>query len=101
MSAPLNAPPVDLSDGRVNASGMLRPHDEYGVHGDRDHLLERLQNLRKVLPVFATELASARRQAAQLRMENQRLLERVRQLQAKSSAPGRRVNIGDRPRRDA
>jgi len=48
---------------------------------DRDHLLDRLENLRKIVPVFAEELANARRQSAQLRSENIKLLEQVRQLQ--------------------
>jgi hypothetical protein len=54
-----------------------------GVHreADRDLLLDRLQDLRGIVPVFARELASARRQAARLRLENGRLLEQVRQLQ--------------------
>jgi hypothetical protein len=47
---------------------------------DRDHLLDRLHSLRTIMPVFAQELASARRQAAALRLENRRLLERVQQL---------------------
>lgn len=47
---------------------------------DRDHLLDRLHSLRAIVPVFAQELASARRQAAVLRLENRRLLERVQQL---------------------
>ena len=49
---------------------------------ERDHLVERLHNLRTVLPVMAEELASARRQAASLRVENRRLVEQVRRLQA-------------------
>ncbi|HWJ50126.1 MAG TPA: hypothetical protein VNR42_03840 [Solirubrobacteraceae bacterium] len=48
---------------------------------DRDHLLDRLHNLRMIVPVFAQELASARRQAAALRVENRKLRERVQQLQ--------------------
>ena len=48
---------------------------------DRDHLLDRLQRLRSVLPVFAHELSTARRQAAQLRVENRRLTEQVTRLQ--------------------
>jgi hypothetical protein len=60
----------------------------------RDHLLERLHNLRSILPVFAAELASARRQAAQLRAENRRLSEQLRRLQddalARASATARR-----------
>lgn len=49
---------------------------------DRDHLLDRLQHLRGILPVFAQELASARRQTAALRVENRGLLEEVRRLRA-------------------
>lgn len=48
---------------------------------ERDYLLDRLQNLRAILPVFAQELASARRQAARLRLENASLTEQVRELQ--------------------
>lgn len=49
---------------------------------DRDHLLDRLQHLRTILPVFAQELASARRQTAALRVENRGLLDEVRRLRA-------------------
>jgi regulator of replication initiation timing len=47
---------------------------------DRDQVLERLRNLRRVLPVLAQEMAAARRQAARLRTDNRRLAEQVRQL---------------------
>ena len=40
-----------------------------------------LHNLRTILPVFAQELASARRQTVRLRADNARLLEQVRRLQ--------------------
>jgi hypothetical protein len=53
---------------------------------DRAHLLERLHELRMLVPAFAEELASARRQAAALRVERRRLLERVAQLQRDRSA---------------
>ncbi len=49
---------------------------------DRDHLLERLHHLRTILPVFAQELASSRRQAAALRVENHGLVDEVRRLRA-------------------
>jgi hypothetical protein len=49
---------------------------------DRDHLLERLHHLRTILPVFAQELASSRRQAAALRVENRGLVDEVRRLRA-------------------
>jgi len=48
---------------------------------DREHLLERLQSLRAILPVLAQELASARRQVARLRHENGRLAQRVEELE--------------------
>jgi hypothetical protein len=48
---------------------------------DRDQMLDRLQHLRTILPVFAQELATARRHAAQLRRDNRRLLEEVHRLQ--------------------
>lgn len=54
--------------------------------GDREHLLERLHNLRTILPVFAQELAGGRRQAARLRVENGRLAEEVRRLQRSHGA---------------
>lgn len=48
---------------------------------DREHLLDRLDRLRAILPAFAEELASSRRQAAALRIENRGLLAEVRRLQ--------------------
>lgn len=71
---------------------------------EREHLLDRLQSLRAILPVFAQELASARRESARLRLQNRRLEGQVRQLQrqqttrrdvrmrpggARAAAPGR------------
>lgn len=53
-----------------------------GAASDRDHLLERLHHLRTILPVFAQELASSRRQAAALRVENRGLVDEVRRLRA-------------------
>ena len=54
---------------------------------DREHLLDRLQDLRTIVPVFAHELASARRETTALRLENSRLLERIRELQRKHARP--------------
>jgi hypothetical protein len=47
---------------------------------DQAHLHERLENLRTIVPVFAREVAVARREVAALRLENERLLERIRDL---------------------
>ncbi len=76
----------------ANATAMSWPYGLSGSDGgslvvtagatDREHLLDRLQHLRGILPVFAQELASSRRQAAALRVENRGLLEEVRRLRA-------------------
>jgi hypothetical protein len=55
---------------------------------DRDQMLDRLQHLRTILPVFAQELATARRHAAQLRKDNRRLLEEVHRLQRERGTRG-------------
>jgi hypothetical protein len=47
-----------------------------------------LQHLRTILPVFAQELATARRHAAQLRRDNRRLLEEVHRLQRERGTRG-------------
>ena len=47
---------------------------------EREQMLDRLSNLRRVLPALAQEMAAARRQAARLRSDNRRLAEQVRQL---------------------
>ena len=47
---------------------------------ERDEMLDRLRNLRRILPALAQEMAAARRQAARLRTDNRRLSEQVRQL---------------------
>lgn len=73
------AEPQGLSVSPSRAGALPRSHSP-GV--ERDQLLARLQQLRGILPVFAEELASARRQAAALRVENRGLLEEVRRLRA-------------------
>jgi hypothetical protein len=60
-----------------------------GTHAiDRDQMLDRLQHLRTILPVFAQELATARRHAAQLRRDNRRLLDEVHRLQREHGTRG-------------
>jgi len=69
---------------------------------EREYLLERLRSLRAILPLLAEELAGARRQNAQLQLENGRLLEQMRELN-RQRAPQSRADLehGDRtgPRR--
>lgn len=86
-----------LSDPEASAGRRTGPHLGGGTI-DRDHLLDRLQHLRSILPVFAQELASARRQTAALRVENRGLLDEVRRLRAQrgeSSPPRARFDEKD------
>jgi hypothetical protein len=76
-----------LDDGaglieNVHPLGMNSAPRRGAGASDRDHLLERLHHLRMILPVFAQELASSRRQAAALRVENHGLVDEVRRLRA-------------------
>lgn len=89
MSAATNIaspPPSDLAGSDSGIGFLTHTHPLDGVIGsaagrsDRDHLLERLHHLRTILPVFAQELASSRRQAAALRVENRGLVDEVRRL---------------------
>lgn len=59
---------------------------------DRDQLLDRLHQLRTILPVFAQELAGVRRVAARLRSDNQRLQDEVRRLRREQAE----ARFGDR-----
>jgi hypothetical protein len=70
-----------LSQRRDHARGGGQVSSGIDRASERDYLLDRLQNLRAILPVFAQELASARRQTARLRLENASLTEQVRELQ--------------------
>ena len=80
MPAQLTTTPMpEISPERSSRRIGPLPVSTHAV--DRDHLLDRLHNLRMIVPVFAQELASARRQAAALRVENRKLRERVQQLQ--------------------
>lgn len=54
-------------------------------------MLDRLRDLRRVLPVLAQEMAAARRQAARLRTDNRRLAQQVRELQQALDARERSV----------
>jgi hypothetical protein len=82
-------------DGDAGLLRNIRPLEVNGATGrvagagDRDHLIERLHHLRTILPVFAQELASSRRQAAALRVENRGLVDEVRRLRAQRGASSR------------
>ena len=62
-----------------SAGRLTRSHSTAGAI-DREHLLNRLAHFRTILPAFAQEVASARRQSAALRVENRKLLEEIRLL---------------------
>jgi phage shock protein A len=63
---------------------------------DRDALLDRLHQLRTVIPAFAQELADVRRTAAQLRTDNRRLLAEVHRLRRErgESQAKQRLTVG-------
>ena len=48
---------------------------------DAAALIDRLQNLRNLLPAFAQEAAAARREAARLRLQNTKLQTRLTELE--------------------
>ncbi len=62
----------------------MRPEPSNPVRADTDagELVDRLQKLRKLLPAFAQETASARREAARLRLQNTKLQTRLAELEA-------------------
>jgi hypothetical protein len=67
----------------LNGNGSrpgIRSAPSRGEVLDRERLLDSLTHLRSVVPVFAQELVSARREASRLRVENGWLIEQVRQL---------------------
>ncbi|HEY2768260.1 MAG TPA: hypothetical protein VGI76_08385 [Solirubrobacteraceae bacterium] len=72
------------------ASPVVRPGEPRrdAAAADREHLLDRLQRLRSILPAFAKELANTRRQAAALRVENRSLQEEVRRLRRQAGDSG-------------
>ena len=56
-------------------NAMQRMHDEHAI-------IDRLHRLSVILPAMAQEAATARREAAVLRRENQRLTHRLAELEA-------------------
>lgn len=85
---------ADAADGagceHRDMATIANPHagQRFAVH-DREDLLDRLHRLRRMLPAYAADAASARREAAALRIENRRLLDEVRRLQRRNGAGAR------------
>lgn len=73
----------DRPAGPVGRERVVALLDLDSRAAERADLLDRLQRLRSVLPSFARETERARVQAARLRVENKRLVEQVRALQAR------------------
>jgi hypothetical protein len=76
---------------RTARSPIARDRGMVAQVREREQLTDRLRSLRRVLPVLAQEMASARRQAAHLRLDNRRLTEQVRELRAELQARELRV----------
>jgi hypothetical protein len=77
----VTSPPRGPAALEGNGSRPNRSRASSRSHPSRAEAIDRLEKLRSVVPVFAQELVSARRQSAQLRAENGWLLEQVRHLQ--------------------
>lgn len=60
-------------------------NDQSVTIGNAD-VVDRLVRLRAVLPLMANDLATARRRASALEVENQRLTRRVRELESRRTA---------------
>jgi hypothetical protein len=75
--------PHDLCGSSDSTGRLARSRLAVGM-SDREQLLDRLAHLRSILPALAQELATARRQAAALRVENRGLLDEVRRLHRQS-----------------
>ena len=87
-STPQQQPPLD----HPGAMAPRIPGHQIGSEAwERDQLVDRLRSLRRVLPVLAQEMATARRQAARLKVENRHLSEQVRELRAARAALEARV----------
>jgi hypothetical protein len=63
----------------------MRPEQVSPFRTDTDAaaLVDRLQELRNLLPAFAQEAAAARREAARLRLQNTTLQTRLAELEAR------------------
>jgi hypothetical protein len=85
---PVTAPtPPQSPLGGLDAPAPRLPGHKVGSEAwERDQLIDRLRSLRRVLPALAQEMASARRQAARLTIDNRRLTEQVRELRTELEA---------------
>lgn len=72
-----------LPQGGLDAPKPRLPGHQIGSEAwERDQLVDRLRSLRRVLPVLAQEMATARRQTARLKAENRHLSEQLRTTRA-------------------
>jgi len=77
------------------------PRGAQHVSGRSPHtadILDRLARLRLVLPALGQELATARREAAKLRVENGRLKDRLHRLEADGTLPNGTPSNGRSPK---
>jgi hypothetical protein len=62
----------------------MRANDQPPATSNSD-IVDRLARLRSILPLIATDLAAARRRANTLEIENQRLTQRVAELETRQT----------------
>lgn len=84
------SPIVPPAQPPFEPAGRLRLQPTRSEEREREQLLDRLQSLRRALPVLAQEMAAARRQAARLRSDNRKLSEQVRRLRTTLEARDRK-----------
>ncbi len=75
---------------------LAAPNQSHANAVDGNHLLDRLSHLRSILPVFAQELAVARRQVAWLQAENGGLQQELLQMQMHVSHTSRSITKEER-----
>lgn len=85
----LAARPLDWQLSVPGHGSWLGEIDARRLDGDA---VERLARLRRILPLLAEELARARRDAAAMRLENRRLLERLQELERDLALDAARAN---------
>ncbi|MGD1058250.1 MAG: hypothetical protein ABR992_12655 [Solirubrobacteraceae bacterium] len=90
----IDSPHAGIAESRAP---LAAPDQSHAKTVDGNYLLDRLSHLRSILPVFAQELAVARRQVAWLQTENGGLQQELLQMQMHASHTSRSITAEERP----